>query len=119
MTTIHADPVPLRVDEQGVIRVGDSRISLDVILDYHQQGMSAEAIADGYQDDITVADVHAVLAYFHRHRDEIDTYLKRRKEEADALRRQIEASQPARPGFREELIARQARQGTGHAANDQ
>ena len=100
--TIHADPVPLRVDEHGVIRIGDSRLSLEVILDYHNQGMTAEAIAEGYQDIVTLADVHAVLAYYLRHRDEVDGYLQRRDQEAEAIRHQIEAEQPSRPGFREE-----------------
>lgn len=117
--TIHADPVPLRIDEHGVIRVGDSRVPIDVILDYHHQGQPAEAIAAGYPDDMTLADVHAVLAYYHRHRDEVDRYLRRRHDESEALRRQIEAAQPPRPGFRDELNARQARRGTGHVAPGQ
>ena len=37
---IHPDPVPLRVDESGTIRVGQSRITLDVLLDYSRQGAS-------------------------------------------------------------------------------
>lgn len=105
--TIHADPVPLRVDEFGVIRIGDSRLSLEVVLDYHHQGMTVEEIAEGYQDIITLADVHAVLAYYHRHRAEVDSYLQRRNKEAEALRQQIEAEQPPRPGFRDKLLARQ------------
>jgi hypothetical protein len=30
--TLHADPVPLRVDDTGAIRVGQSRVTLDVLL---------------------------------------------------------------------------------------
>src|SRR5438128_7540168 len=116
--TIHADPVPLRVDEQGVIRIADSRLALEVVLDYHHQGMTAEAIAEGYADIITLADVHAVLTYYHRHRAEIDHYLQCRNQEAEATRRDIEASQPPRPGFRDELMARQARRDNGHVASD-
>jgi len=118
-TMIHADPVPLRVDAHGVIRIGESRLSLEVLLDYHQQGMTPEAIADGYQGVITLADVHAVLAYYNRHRDEVDEYLRRRAAEAETARGQLEATQPPRPGFREELLARQARLGIGHVAPDQ
>jgi len=115
--TIHADPVPLRVDEHGVIRIGDSRLALEVLLDYHHQGMTAEAIAEGYADILTLADVHAVLAYYHRHREEIDHYVQCRDQEAAASRREIEASQPPRPGFGDELLARQARRDNGHAAS--
>jgi uncharacterized protein (DUF433 family) len=117
--TIHADPVPLRVDEHGVIRVGDSRLALEVLVDYHAQGLTPEAIAEGYQDVITLADVHAVLAYYHRHRDEVDSYLHRRDKEAEAIRRQIETEQSPRPGFREELLTRQARREKGHVASDE
>ncbi len=116
---IHADPVPLRVDEQGVIRIGDSRLALEVVLDYHHQGMTAEAIAEGYADVITLADVHAVLAYYHRHREEVDRYLQRRDQEAEETRRQVEAAQPPRPGFRDELLTRQARRENGHAASSE
>src|SRR6266404_5434647 len=104
--TIHADPVPLRVDEHGVIRIGDSRLALEVVLDYHHQGMAAEAIAEGYADIISLADVHAVLAYYHRHREEIDRYLQYRGQQAEVARREIEATQSPRPGFRDELLAR-------------
>ncbi|HEV3081624.1 MAG TPA: DUF433 domain-containing protein [Gemmataceae bacterium] len=117
--TIHADPVPLRVDEHGVIRIGDSRLALEAVLDYHHQGMAAEAIAEGYADIITLADVHAVLAYYHRHREEIDRYLQYRDQQAEAARRDIEATQPTRPGFRDELLARQARRDNGHVASGQ
>jgi uncharacterized protein (DUF433 family) len=116
--TIHADPVPLRVDEHGVIRIGDSRLALEVLLDFHNQGMSAEAIAQGYQDIVTQGDVYAVLAYYHRHQDEVDDYLRRRDQEAEALRRQLEATQAPRPGFRDELLARQARRENAHVASD-
>src|SRR2546430_1882575 len=117
--TIHSDPVPLRVDEHGVIRIGDSRLALEGLLDYHHQGMTPEAIAEGYADIITLAYVHAVLAYYHRHREEIDHYLQCRNQEAEATRRDIEATQPPRPGFRDELLARQARRDNGHVASNQ
>ena len=31
---LHADPLPLWVDESGTIRVGQSRVTLDVLLRY-------------------------------------------------------------------------------------
>ena len=30
--TIQTDPIPLRVDEHGVIRVGDSQVLLDIVI---------------------------------------------------------------------------------------
>src|SRR5438876_11825934 len=93
--TLHADPLPLRVDDTGAIRVGQSRVTLDVLLQYWRMGMTPEEIARGL-DTLTLADVHGALAYYLRHQSEIDNYLRRRDEEAETLRKQIETANGAR-----------------------
>jgi uncharacterized protein (DUF433 family) len=93
--TLHADPVPLRVDDTGAIRVGQSRVTLDVLLQYWRLGMKPEEIARGL-DTLTMDDVHGALAYYFRHQTEIDEYLRRREEEAETLRQQIEAANASR-----------------------
>src|SRR5437588_7591334 len=93
--TLHADPVPLRVDDTGAIRVGQSRVTLDVLLQYWRQGMKPEDIAKGL-DTLTLADVHGALAYYFRHETEIDNYLRRREEEAEKLRQEIETANASR-----------------------
>jgi uncharacterized protein (DUF433 family) len=55
--TLHADPVPLHFDDTGAIRVGQSRVTLDVLLQYWGRGMKPEEIARGL-DTFTVVDVH-------------------------------------------------------------
>jgi len=89
--TLHADPVPLRVDDTGAIRVGQSRVTLDALLQYWRLGMKPEEIARGL-NSLTPADVHGALAYYFRHETEIDEYLHRREEEAEKLRGEIEAA---------------------------
>ena len=86
--TLHTDPAPLRVDETGAIRIGESRVTLDVLLEYLQTGMTPEEIARGL-DSLTLADVHGALAYYFRHRTEVDEYLHQRASEAQTLREQI------------------------------
>ena len=93
--TLHADPVPLRVDDTGAIRVGESRVTLDVVLQYWRMGMKPEDIARGLET-LTLADVHGALAYYFRHQNEIDDYLRRREEEAEQLRQQIESANATR-----------------------
>src|SRR5437879_5749709 len=100
-----ADRPPLRADEGGAVRVGDSRISLDLIVEQYENGMAPEDMVRAY-DTLVLADVHAVIAYYLRHREEVRAYLKRRAEEAEALRVKIEAERPR--VSREELLARRS-----------
>jgi uncharacterized protein (DUF433 family)/predicted RNase H-like HicB family nuclease len=93
----------LRVDEGGTIRIGNSRIRLDLVVEQYENGMTPEDMVRAY-DTLDLADVHAAIAYYLRHRDEVRAYLKRRKEEAETLRAKLEAERPRIS--REELLAR-------------
>ena len=84
--------IPLHWDEDGVIRVGDTRIILDAILGAYSAGDSAQAIADNFPS-VSPADIYLVLAYYHRNKATLDDYLQQRREEADRLRREIESAQ--------------------------
>jgi uncharacterized protein (DUF433 family) len=87
--TLEAIPVPLRDDGHGGLRVGQTRVGLESVWHLHQQGASPAAIVRAF-DTLELADVHAVLAWALRHPDDLDAYLKRRGEEADQIRRQLE-----------------------------
>src|SRR5204863_8134545 len=102
---VHAERPPLRVDEGGAVRVGNSRVSLDLVVEQYENGMTPEDLVRAY-DTLVLADVHAVIAYYLRHRDQVRAYLKRREEEAEALRAKIEAERPR--VAREELLARRS-----------
>src|ERR1700724_2681118 len=96
---------PLRVDEGGAVRVGKSRVSLDLVVEQYENGMTPEGMVRAY-DTLELADIHAVIAYYLRHREEVRAYLKQRAEEAEALRAKIEAERPR--VTREELLARRS-----------
>src|SRR5437762_6003957 len=100
---LNTEVSPLRVDEGGIVRVGKSRVSLDLVVEQYENGMTPEDMVRAY-DSLVLADVHAVIAYYLRHRDEVRAYLKRRHEEAEGLRAKIEAERPR--VSREELLAR-------------
>lgn len=113
---IHTDRPPLRVDEGGVVRVGRSRVSLDLIVGQYENGMTPEDMVRAY-DTLLLADVYAAIAYYLRHCDEVRGYLNQREKEAEALRARIEAE---RPGIsREELFARRAGREKADAAAGQ
>ncbi len=113
--TIETDPVPLRVDEQGVIRVGDSQVLLDVVIQQFNNGADADAIAHAFPT-LNLADVYAVIGHYLRHRKEIDDYLQIRRQEAETLRREIEAKQPSSIELRAKLLARKEQMDLGHAS---
>lgn len=70
---LHPAPPPLRVDEGGSVRVGKSRVSLDLIVEQYENGMTPENMVRAY-DTLVLADVHAVIAYHLRLREEVRTY---------------------------------------------
>jgi uncharacterized protein (DUF433 family) len=105
MLPLPADPPPLRTDEGGALRVGNSRVTLDLVVEQYENGMTPEDMVRAY-DTLLLADVHAVIAYYLRHRDEVRAYLKRRSEEAAALRARIETEHPR--VSRDELLARRS-----------
>lgn len=100
---LQAEPPPLRVDAGGAVRVGNTRISFDLVVEQYENGMTPEDIVRAY-DTLVLPDVFAAIAYYLRHRDEVRAYLKRRTEEAEELRAKIEAERPRIS--REELLAR-------------
>ena len=115
---IQTDFTPLRVDEHGVVRVGDSQVLLDVVIREFNNGAEPEAIAHGFPT-LNLADVYGVIAYYLRHREEVDAYLHTRRHEAETLRQEIEAQQPDRLELRDKLLARKVQRELTHAAPDQ
>ena len=107
--TLHADLPPLRLDEGGALRVGNSRMSLDLVVEQYENGMTPEDMVRAY-DTLTLADVHAVIAYYLRHHDDVRAYLKRREADAVALRATIEVARPRISG--DELVARREAAGS-------
>lgn len=97
--------IPLETDAYGVIRISNTRVTLDTIVIAFKDGATAEEIAQQYPT-IPLADVYSVIGYYLRRRDEVVSYLKKRKQEADELQGQMEARfNPI--GIRERLLARQ------------
>jgi uncharacterized protein (DUF433 family) len=85
------DPLPLKMDEHGVIRVSGTRVTLDTVIACYHQGDSPEAIHEGF-DVLPLKDIYAVIAYYLAHHDELDAYLRRGRDEAERLRQEWEAS---------------------------
>lgn len=98
--------VPLHQDQDGVIRVAGTRVTLDTVVGAFTLGASAEGIVDRY-DSLSLPDVYAVIAYYLAHRAEVDGYLRDRGEYAAVVHAENERRSPT-AGVRERLLARRA-----------
>jgi uncharacterized protein (DUF433 family) len=97
-------PIPLKTDEDGVVRVGGTRVTLDSVVYAFNDGATAEEIAYRYPS-LDLVDIYATIAYYLQSRSAVDEYLQRRDAEARAVRQENESRfDPA--GLRERLLAR-------------
>ena len=83
--------VPLRTDDHGVIRIGETRVLLELVIHAYYMGETPEGIVDSYPS-LTTADVYAVIGYYLAHREEIDTYVRQRDEQAEQILRDMETN---------------------------
>jgi uncharacterized protein (DUF433 family) len=106
---IAAEPVPLEMDAEGVMRIGRTRVTLDTVIAAFVDGATAEEIVQQYPS-LNLADVCAVIAYYLRRRSEVEAYLQRRQDLADKIRTQNESRLDS-SGVRNRLLARRAGKG--------
>ena len=99
-----AQTVPLVTDQGGVVRVGNSRVSLDTLLAIYEQGASAEEILLRLPT-LQLSDIHAVLAYYLNHQAEVHAYLRLRQQEEEAAAAE-DAGRFGHDGMRERLLER-------------
>ena len=83
--------VPLWTDEHGAIRIGKTRVLLELVIHAYYMGEIPEGIVNSYSS-LTTAEVYAVIGYYLANRDEIDAYVRQRDEQADHILCELEAS---------------------------
>ena len=102
--------IPLRTDEQGAIRIGKTRVLLELVIHAYYMGETPEGIVDSYPS-LTTADVYAVIGYYLANREEIDAYVRQRDERVDVTLRDLEANlTPEARALRTRLRAYQEQQ---------
>jgi uncharacterized protein (DUF433 family) len=89
------------------VRVGGTRLTLDTVVGAFKRGDSPQEIAAAFPG-LELADVYAVIAYYLRHRPDVDAYLQSQEAKAAENRQKIEARQGDQRGLRERLAARRA-----------
>jgi uncharacterized protein (DUF433 family) len=100
-----AEKIPIETDKDGVIRVGNTRVTLETLVTAFNSGSTAEEIV--YQFPVlNLADVYAVITYYLRNRDTVEKYLNKRKHRAEQVKRQNQNKENMND-VRKRLLARQ------------
>jgi uncharacterized protein (DUF433 family) len=97
----------LREGDDGELRVGKSRVLVDLVIRAFQDGATPEAIVQRYPA-LSLGEVYASITFYLNHRPDVEEYLDRREREADEIRRQVESRQKDLPDIRSRLLARRA-----------
>lgn len=75
----------IHIDEHGVAWIDNTKVKvIEVVIDKLAHGSSAEEIHFQYPH-LSLAQVHAALAYYYDHQTELDTEIQRRWQEVSAL----------------------------------
>ncbi|MEB3293728.1 MAG: DUF433 domain-containing protein [Synechococcales bacterium] len=83
--TIAAEPAPLEVNDDGVILVGKTRVTLDTVVAVFKQGATAEEIVYRYPS-VKLADVYGTIAFYLKHQLEVEVYLQQRQQRSQEIR---------------------------------
>jgi uncharacterized protein (DUF433 family) len=93
---------PIEADQQGVLRVGGTRVTLDTVVAAFEVGLTPEEILLRY-DTLRLDDVYLTIGYYLRNRAELDAYLAERRRQSEAMRAEAATSWSE---IRQRLLAR-------------
>jgi uncharacterized protein (DUF433 family) len=106
MLLIVAQPIPIKIDTDGVARVGKKRVTLDTVVAAFNQGATAEEIVYRYPA-LKLSDVYSTISFYLNHQQEVAEYLQQRQQQAQSIR--LVNEQKFDPqGLRDRLLARRA-----------
>lgn len=104
MNSVSTIEIKLTKTDEGVIRIADTRVSIDSVIIAFKRGAEVESIQRNY-DRLTLAQVYSVISYYLNNRDELDEYLAEREKEFEQIREANNARFGLR-GMRDKLLAR-------------
>jgi len=79
----------VRADEYGVLRIGDTRVSLDSVVYAFRQGHAPEGIRQQYST-LSLEEIYGAVAFYLANREEVDRYLQSQQQAWDQFRQQAE-----------------------------
>jgi uncharacterized protein (DUF433 family) len=101
---IETQPLPLMMDDDGVVRVGGTRVTIDTVIYAFLEGATAEEIAQQYPS-LSLADIYSVISYYLNQSDQVNLYLQKRESFSLSVKLQNESRYDPN-GIRDRLLAR-------------
>ncbi|WP_319420836.1 DUF433 domain-containing protein [Pleurocapsa sp. FMAR1] len=103
---LKSDKPPREEDNTGAIRVGNSRVLLEIVIRAFQDDASAESIVDSYST-LTLSDTYGAIAYYLKNKDSVEEYLNQREELAESVKQRINLTQSDMSLIRSRLLSQQ------------
>jgi uncharacterized protein (DUF433 family) len=103
---METQPLPLMIDDDGVVCVGGTRVTLGTVIAAFLEGGAPEEIVHQYPS-LRLPDVYSGIAYYLKHRSEIDSYIGQSREQARVVREQNETLDDPH-GIHDRLLTRKA-----------
>ena len=110
ITLERAQASPLRLADDGTIRIAETRVSLDSVIHHYKLGASAEQIAQKFPA-LDLADVYAVIGYYLNNEETIEEYLRQQEARGDEIQGRAESDpqyQETSAELRARLLARKS-----------
>ena len=101
---IKSEKPPLREDKTGAIRVGNTRVLLEIVIRAFQDGASPESIVNRYPT-LTLPDTYGAIAYYLNNQDAVEAYLNQREELTESVKQRIQNIQPDLSLIRSRLLS--------------
>jgi uncharacterized protein (DUF433 family) len=79
----------INADAYGVLRVGQTRVSLDSVVYAFRQGHAPETIRQQYSA-LSLEEVYGAIAFYLANKEEVDQYLRQQEQRWDELCRKAE-----------------------------
>ncbi len=104
INVVSTSEIKLTKTKAGVLRIGDTRVSLDSVIIAFNQGSAPEQIVYDY-DTLTLSEVYAAISYYLQNSETVDAYLAKRAKQ-NAKLREANDVRFGHQGIREKLLAR-------------
>ena len=100
--------VPLKTDSEGVVRVGETRVTLESVVGAFKNGSTSEEITLQFPV-LELSDVYAVIGFYLKNQAAVEQHLVQQNADAANTRQKIEAQFPP-TDLRQRLLKRRASQ---------